>query len=158
MSPRNWNSLRANGPVHALRLCKEYAQAKRNLSVERIADRMGVSHDSLYKWLATGRMPANLLAGYQAVCGTHYFADWLASDADRLVMPMPKGRKVESAELLDVNSSCADMLQAITTFYADPAKSDAEKTLATVRHHLELVAFHHANVARYTQPELDFEA
>ena len=52
---------RANSLVHALRLCKEWAQAKRHLSVERIADRMGTTHDSLYKWLATGRMPAILI-------------------------------------------------------------------------------------------------
>lgn len=56
---------RANSLLHALRLCKEWAQAKRHLSVERIADRMGTTHDSLYKWLATGRMPAILIPAYE---------------------------------------------------------------------------------------------
>ena len=61
MSRRDWKRERANSMVHALRLCKEFAQDRKRLSVERIADCMGVSHDSLYKWLANGRMPACLV-------------------------------------------------------------------------------------------------
>lgn len=41
MSRRDWKRLRAHSLVHALRLCKEFAQERHNLSVERIADRMG---------------------------------------------------------------------------------------------------------------------
>lgn len=67
MSRRNWKNVRANSLVHALRLCKEFAQERQNLGVERIADRMGVTHDSLYKWLGTGRMPANLVPTYELV-------------------------------------------------------------------------------------------
>ena len=93
---------RANSLVHALRLCKEWAQAKRHLSVERIADRMGTTHDSLYKWLATGRMPAILIPAYELACGCHYVSEWLAASADRLVVDMPTGRKAEGTELLDM--------------------------------------------------------
>jgi hypothetical protein len=147
---------RANSLVHAMRLCKECAQAKRHLSVERIADRMGVSHDSLYKWLATGRMPAILIPAYELACGCHFVSEWLAASADRLVVAMPTGRKAGGAELLDMNSSCAAALQLLTAFYAAPQAADTEATLAALRLHLEQVAYHHHNVAAYATPELEF--
>ena len=158
MSRRDWKRLRASSLVHAMRLCKEYAQAKHNLSVERIADRMGATHDSLYKWLATGRMPAILIPTFELACGCNYVSDWLAASSGRLVVPMPTGRKAEGVELLDMNSSCAAALQLLTAFYQAPTESDAEATLAALRLHLEQVAYHHANVARYATPELEFDA
>ena len=151
-----WKRQRANSLVHALRLCKESAQVKRHLSVERIADRMGATHDSLYKWLATGRMPAILIPAFELACGCHYVSEWLAASADRLVVDMPTGRKAEGTDLLDMNSSCAAALQLLTTFYAAPQAADPEATLAALRLHLEQVAYHHHNVAQYATPELEF--
>jgi hypothetical protein len=156
MSRRDWKRLRANSLVHALRLCKEYAQARRNLSVERLADRMGVSHDVLYKWLANGRMPAILVPAYELACGCHFVTDWYAAAAGRLVVPMPTGRAVAEADLLAVNSSCAEALTLLKHFYADPARADTDATLEALRAHLEQVAFHHHNVAHYAAPELEF--
>lgn len=130
---------RANSLVHALRLCKEWAQAKRHLSVERIADRMGTTHDSLYKWLATGRMPAILIPAYELACGCHYVSEWLAASSGALVVPMPTGRKAEGTELLDMNSSCAAALQLLTQFYAAPQAADTEATLAALRLPQQLV-------------------
>ncbi len=160
MTRRNWKNVRAHSLVHALRLCKEYAQQRpsKPLSVERIADLMGESVDSLYKWLANGRMPANLILSYENVCGCHFVTDWYAAAAGRLVVPMPTGRKAEGTELLDMNSSCAAALQLLTTFYATPQVADTEATLAALRLHLEQVAYHHNNVAQYATPELEFGA
>lgn len=155
MTAARWKHLRATSLVHALRLCKEYAQARRNLSVERIADRMGTTHDSLYKWLATGRMPAIVLPAYEQICGVHYASDFLAATADRLVLPIPCGRPSQEADLLHINSSWAQALQLLTQFYAAPDQTDPEATLAALRQHLEAVAYHHANVARYSAPELE---
>lgn len=156
MSRRDWKRLRANSLVHALRLCKEFALDRHHLSVERIADRMGVTHDSLYKWLATGRMPAIPVPAYELACGCHYVTDWYAAAAGRLVVPMPTGRTVTEADLLAVNSSCAAALALLTQFYADPASADLTATTDALRAHLEQVAFHQANVARYCAPELEF--
>ena len=158
MIRRDWKRLRPSSLVHAMRLCKEFAQAKHNLSVERIADRMGATHDALYKWLATGRMPAILIPTFELACGCNYISEWLAASAGRLVVPMPTGRKAEGTELLDMNSSCAAALQLLTQFYAAPQAADTEATLAALRLHLEQVAYHHANVARYATPELEFDA
>ena len=147
---------RANSLTHAMRLCKEHAQAKRSLSVERIADRMGTTHDSLYKWLATGRMPAILIPAYELACGCHYVSEWLAASGGSLVVQMPTGRKADGTELLDMTSSCAAALQLLTAFYAAPQATCPEATLAALRQHMEQVAFHHNNVAQYATPELEF--
>lgn len=156
MSRRNWKQVRPISAIDALRLCKEYAQVKKNLSVERIADRMGVTHDSLYKWLATGRMPAILIPAFENVCGCSFASVWLVTSAGKLVIDMPTGRATTPEGLMDVNTSCAAALQLLTAFYASPQAADPEETLAALRTHLQQVAFHHHNVASYATPELDF--
>jgi transcriptional regulator with XRE-family HTH domain len=158
MTRRNWKRVRPTSLIEALRLCKEYAHERRNLSIERIADRMGVTHDSLYKWLAGGRLPAILIPAYELACGCSFVSEWLAASAGKLVIDMPTGRKCGTEDLLTVNSGCAAALQLLTAFYADPASADTDATLSALRGHLEQVAYHHQNVARYAAPELEFGA
>ena len=156
MTRRVWKNVRPNSLLQALRFCKECAQDRHNLSVERIADRMGVTHDSLYKWLATGRLPAILIPAYEHACGASFASVWLATSANKLVIDMPTGRKADGTEPIDMNSSCAAALQLLTAFYAAPHAADPEATLLALRQHMEQVAFHHNNVAQYATPELEF--
>jgi hypothetical protein len=156
MSRRLWKSFRPSSLATALRGCKDFALDVHHLSVERIADRMAVSHDVLYKWLANGRMPAILIPTYELACGCHFVSTWLATSAGKLVVDMPKGRRSDDAELLEVNSGCAHALQLLTEFYANPAAGNADATLSALRTHLEQIAYHHQNVARYSTPELEF--
>lgn len=156
MSRRNWKNVRPKSLVEALRVCKEYAQDKSNLSIERIADRMGVTHDSLYKWLGSGRLPAILIPAYEHACGCSFASAWLAASAGKLVIDMPTGRKADSADVMNVNSSCATALQLLVAFYDDRASANADATLSALRTHLEQVAFHHHNVAQYEAPQLEF--
>ena len=156
MTRRVWKNVRPNSLLQALRLCKEFAQDRHNLSVERIADRMGVTHDSLYKWLATGRLPAILIPAYEHANSCHFASIWYATSAGKLVIDMPTGRKADGTEPIDMNSSCAAALQLLTAFYAAPHAADPEATLAALRQHMEQVAFHHNNVAQYATPELEF--
>ncbi|MDN7533844.1 hypothetical protein [Burkholderia orbicola] len=156
MSRRLWKSFRPTSLTAALRGCKDYALDVHHLSVERIADRMAVTHDVLYKWLANGRMPTILIPTYELACGCHFVSTWLATSAGKLVVDMPKGRHAADAELMEVNSGCAQALQLLTEFYANPAAGNADATLNALRTHLEQIAYHHQNVARYTTPELEF--
>jgi hypothetical protein len=157
MNRRNWKTIRPTSLVEALRLCKDYAADKSNLSIERIADRMGVTHDSLYKWLGTGRLPAILLPGYEHACGCHFASDWLTAHAGKLAIPMPTGRTASSGDMVALNSGFAQALQLLTDFYAAPA-ADPTATLAALHQHLQQVAWHHANVGQHANPELDFTA
>lgn len=156
MTRRNWKQVRPTSLIEALRLCKEFAQVRHNLSVERLADRMGATHDSLYKWLGTGRMPAILIPAYELACGCNFASVWLATSAGKLVIDMPTGRKAGQQEVVDMNSSCAAALHLLAAFYGTPATADTEATLAALRLHMEQVAFHHHNVAQYATPELEF--
>lgn len=157
MTRRNWKRVRPTSAVEALRLCKDYALERHNLSVERIAELIGVSTDNLYKWLASGRMPLVVVPTYELACRCNFASAWLAASAGKLVIDMPTGRKANSADVMGVNSSCAAALPLLTAFYADPASADLDATLAALRTHMEQVAYHHHNVERYATPELDFD-
>jgi AcrR family transcriptional regulator len=156
MSRRNWKRIRPNSLVEALRLDKEFAQERHNLSVERIADRMGVTHDSLYKWLATGRLPAILLTAYEHACGCHFASEWLASSAGKVVISIPTGRNVTQGDLVELNTGFGAALQLLADYYNAPHKADATDTLAALTSHLQQVAWHHANVGQFANPELEF--
>ena len=154
---RSWKpSQRPTSSIHAARLCKDHAAINLNLSVERIADLMGVTHDTLYKWLASGRMPLILIPAFELACGCSYLSEWLATSAGKLVINMPRGKRPTSADLMAINTTWANALALLTNFYSDPAGADTEATLAALRTHLEHVAYHHQNVATYTTPELEF--
>ena len=158
MPPRNWKRFRANNLTDALRGCKDYALQHRQLSVGRIAELMGgVSEDSLYGWLCKGRMPAVLIPTFELVCGVHFVTDWLAASAGRLVITMPKGRKVNDAELLQINEDCTKAMTKLAAFYADPSKVDTAELLELLQRHLEQVAFQHHNVGQYISPQLELE-
>lgn len=156
MTRRNWKRVRATSLIEALRLCKEFAQERKNMSIERIADRMGVTHDSLYKWLAAGRLPAILIPSFEHTCGCHFASEWLAASAGMLMISMPTGRTATQADMVELNSCFAAALQLLTDFYSTPAKADAAETLAALTSHLSQVAWHHANVGQHANPELEF--
>ena len=156
MTRRVWKNVRPNSLLQALRFCKEFAQDRHNLSVERIADRMGVTHDSLYKWLATGRLPAILLPTYEMACGCHFASHWYAVNAGKLVIDMPTGRTAAPADMVEFNSGFAAALQLLSDFYAHPGQADPTETLAALTAHLQQVAYHQANVQQHATPELEF--
>ncbi|HGM5017881.1 TPA: hypothetical protein ACKPYW_002282 [Pseudomonas aeruginosa] len=61
MKRRNWKNAQPTNLRQALEWCKDHGRERRRLSVERIAEQMGLpDHSALYKWLANGRMPAVL--------------------------------------------------------------------------------------------------
>lgn len=156
MTRRNWKLARPASLTEALRLCVEFAKERHNKGIERIADQMGVSHDSLYKWVATGRLPANLLLGFELACGCHFATTWQALAAGKLVIDMPTGAKATPADLVAANTCFARAWQLLADFYAAPAKGDASLVQAALNAHLEQVAWHSANVGCSGTPEFDF--
>lgn len=156
MTRRNWKLARPNSAIDALRLCKEYAQEKKNLSIERIADRMGVTHDSLYKWLSTGRLPYMLLQAYELACGCHFASEWAAASAGKVVISIPTGTKVTQGDLVELNTGFAAALQMLGDYYNAPHKADAAETMAALESHLQQAGWHHRNVGQFANPELEF--
>ena len=157
MTRRNWKRYVPGTLRDALKACKDYAQERHNLSVERIAERMGQEdHWALYKWLANGRMPLVLVPAYEHACGIDLVTRWLAASRNKLLVDMPTGKQPDAADMVELNTGFAQALQLLTNFYANPAEADAEATATALRQHLEQVAYHQRNVAQYATPELEF--
>lgn len=152
---RDWKRLSPTSLIEALRLCKDYGRERKNLSVERIAELMGTTPDALYKWLATGRMPAILIPVYEHVCGIDYASRYLALSAGSLVVPMPTGRKVQPIDVQALQGVLNDATGAILAFAAGTI--EAAEALAAIEAGMAGLAWHRETIARHSQPELDLE-
>lgn len=158
MSSRNWKRYQPPTLRDALLGCKLYAVERHHLSVERIAERMGLEdHWALYKWIANGRMPLVLAPAYQHACGIDLVTRWLAASGHKLLVEIPTGRQAVQADMVELNTGFAKALQLLTNFYTTTG-ADTTETLDALRLHLEQVAYHQANVAKFSSPELDFES
>lgn len=156
MVTRNWKTYTPGSLPDAIRACKDFALDKnKQLSVLRICTLLATNEDTLYKWMSTGRMPATVIPQYELICGCHFVSDFLATNAGRLVIPMPKGRKATDADLLQLASDGTAVAKTLGEFYANPSQVDTAELVGKLTRHIEQVAFHHGNVQRYQQPELE---
>ena len=149
---RSWRNYRPTNLRDALRACKDYALERKQLSVERIADYMGESADSLYKWLSTGRMPANLVPTYELACGAHFVSDWLAASAGKLTIDIPRGTVLGAGDIQHLQTTIHSSIGALINFY--DGKCTEEQTQAALMGGMAELAWHHANVGKFEQPEL----
>lgn len=149
---RNWKRVYPSNVIDALRLCKDHALERRRLSVERIAELMGVTADVLYKWLSTGRMPATMVPGYEHACGINLVSRYLATSGGRLVIDMPTGRAASPGDVQALQQTLHDAVGALLAYYnqgGDPAT-----TAAAVMAGVEQLAYHHKNVQQADTPAL----
>lgn len=151
---RNWKRVHPNSLIEAFRLAKDYARERKQLSVERIADLMGVTHDTLYKWLSTGRMPATSIPGYEHACGCQFVTRWLATSSGKLVIDIPTGRNASAESIQELQQCLHTVVGRLMDF--QKSEATAEATLASTLAALESLAWHHHNVKREATPELDF--
>ena len=155
MMKRNWKRQVPTSLRHALELCKDFAKERHNLSVERIAERMGeADHWTLYKWLQTGRIPAVLIPAYEAACGVDFVTRWLASAAGKLVIDIPTGRKLKANDVAALQETLHATVGSLMDFYA--GKQGAETALAAVMQGLQSLAWHKGNVEQHEQPQFEF--
>ena len=108
----------------------------------------------MYKWLHTGCIPANLIRPYESACGIDYVTRWIAASTDKMLVDIPTGRRLEGTDVVALHNGFGAALQLLTDFYA--SKADPEATIAALTAHLQDVAWHRANVAQFSAPELDF--
>lgn len=153
MARRSWKKVHPNSLRHAMELCLEHARQKRNLSVDRVADLMGQSNKwSLYKWMESGRMPANLIRPFEHACGIDLITQYLAASSHKLMIDIPSGRDCEAKEINELQSSFTHSVGLLIKFYAE--RDSAEDTLAALTKTMKDVAYHHENVNRCLDPEL----
>lgn len=153
MAKRNWKRVRPTSLRNAMELCKDYAKSVHNLSVEQIAERMGLpDHWALYKWLASGRMPAILIRTFEHACGCHYVTQWITSSAHKLMIDIPKGKRASDADLNELQASITDAVGKLIRFYSGMAEAD--ETVAGLTDVMASLAYHRQNVALQATPEL----
>lgn len=153
-SKRNWKRVHASSLRQAMELCKEHAREKHNLSVERIAERIGLAdHWVLYKWIASAKMPAVMIPAFESACGIDLISRYLATRAGRLVIDMPRGKAAGSEDVQALQGVLHEAMGALMRFYAQ--EQEAEDTLAAVQRGLESLAWHRGNVQKHSQPELE---
>ena len=153
---RNWKRIQPTSLRHALELCKDFARERRNLSVERIAEQMGLTdHWTLYKWFQNGRIPLNLVPPFEKACGINYASKWLAASAGHLLIEMPTGRKTTPTDMQALQELLNTAVGQLLQFYG--GKAEAEETVGTIQQAMEGLAWHRGTVQKTLEPEFDFQ-
>lgn len=151
-----WNGIRPLNLRHAMELAKDYAREEHNLSVERIAERMGqADHWTLYKWFQNGRMPITLVPAFEVACGIDYVTRWLAASSGRLLIAIPTGRHASAQDMHALQEVLHLASGQLLQFYSGKAKADA--ALTAIQLAMEGLAWHRGNIEKHMQPELEFE-
>ncbi|MFV0678982.1 hypothetical protein [Ottowia sp.] len=152
-----WKRYQPTSCRDALEKCKEHAREARNLSIERIAEQMGLpDHWALYKWVESGRFPFVLIPAFETACGINLPSRWLAASGRHLPVDMPVGKPAEEQDLVQLGTGFQQAVQLLSDFYKSNGAADAQPVLEALRAHLESVAHHQFNVSVFVQPELDF--
>ena len=153
MARRSWKTVRANSLRHGIELCLEYAREKQNLSVDRVADLMGLSSKwTIYKWLENGRLPAVLIRPFEHACGIDFVTLYIAASSNRLVVDIPSGRKASASEVNELQGSFTEAMGLLIRFYQ--GDSDACDTINALNNVMSGIAWHRENVKKSDSPEL----
>lgn len=153
MARRSWKRVQPTSLRHAIELCLEYARDKQNLSVDRVADLMGLSSRwTLYKWMENGRMPAILIRPFEHACGCTFVTQYIAASAHKLVVDIPRGKKAKDSDLLALQTGFNEALNLLASFYQGEAEAD--ETIAALTSAMAEIAGHRENVSKSLAPEL----
>lgn len=156
MPRRNWNKVRPTSLREGMELCIEYARTKHNRSVDQIADLMGLASKwALYKWLESGRMPANLIRPFEHACAATFVTQYIATSAHRLLIPIPTGHAAAGQDIHDLQAALTDAMGQLLRYHRGEAS--AEDTLAGIDRAMSGLAWQRENVQRGEQPALDLE-
>ena len=156
MRNRNWKRVQPKSLTEAFRLCKDYAMYKRNLSAERIADLMGTSVDTLYKWIATGRMPSTMIRPFENACGCSYVTQYVCISGHKLMIDMPNAKPASASDINELQSCFTKAVGMLLEFYE--GKADADPVLGELAATMAKLASHRAAVEMANAPELDLFA
>lgn len=153
MRKQDWIRWQPASLAEAVEGCLGYALHKHNRSVEQVADLVGESKWTVYKWVQSGGIPARKIAGFELACGIHYVTRHLAASAHLLAVPMPTGRRASPSDVAALQAACNAAIGALIDFAAD--RATASDTHAALTAAMTALASERAHVERHNQPELD---
>lgn len=147
-SPPVPTSLRA-----AFEADKGHALRHKRLTIERLAELLGTTPATLYKWLETDAMPVRVLVGWQHLTGAANVVRYLASREGGVVIQIPTGRAPSSDDVHILQATLNGAIGALLEFMQ--GKADREACMGKLSTGLESLAWHRANVEKSDQPELE---
>src|SRR5690606_40263411 len=89
MARKRWKPRQPATMQEAIRLCLDYAEHKHNRGVARVAELIGTSEWSIYKWMAEGSIPSKRIRPLEFACGCTFITQYLAASAHRLLIEIP---------------------------------------------------------------------
>ncbi|WP_010603989.1 hypothetical protein [Pseudoalteromonas maricaloris] len=152
---RQWNRIVPRSLPESLQLCKEHAQATKQMSVPRIADRTGISPDMLYKHLGGGDMPASLLIPYMAATGREYPLMYMAHSLDKLIVDMPKGKKPSLPTLNHLNTFACQVIGMVMQL--EEGAGNAQHVADQIALLMQDLAHHKLECERLDEPQQNLD-
>jgi len=152
MNRRHWKTWRPTSLQEAVEGCVQFAQDNHRRTVDRIADLVGESKWTVYKWIQSGSIPAKKIAGFELACDRAYITEYLATSARKLVIDMPTGRLPLGSDIHALQESCTAAIGALLRFAE--GKADAADTADHLTAAMTRLAHERAQVERHAQPEL----
>ncbi len=142
------NSLRI-----AFEMDKSFALKHRRLSIERLAELMGATPATLYKWIEAETMPAKAVLAWQHLTGAQNVVRYLAAAEGAVVVVIPTGLATTAEGVHALQATLHEATGALLDYMA--GHLDRERTLGKLGAGLESLAWHRENVRKGDQPELD---
>ncbi len=153
MSTQFWNKYTPNDIPQALQSSVDYGRENKNLSVQRVADLIGVnSQNTLYGWLASGRMPLVLVPAFENATGINLVTRFLAHGQDKLLVDMPTGRRPENRELTSLVINANQTFGQLMGFF--DGSVDAKTVTAALDGLMADLSAQRKNIESFDQPEL----
>lgn len=153
MSKRNWKREKPYSITKALALTKQHGINEKNMSVERIADRLGENGDLLYKWIANGTMPVKKVIAFEEVCGINFLTQYLANSQGFLLVKAPSGRKAEHKDLAEFQLFMTEVAALIIR--SMQGSCNAQEAIDAIKVLMEDLAFYQKNVAKMGLPQAE---
>lgn len=134
---------------------KAHALRHRRLNVERLAELMGTTPATLYKWLETDTMPLRSLLAWQHLTGANNVVRYLASREGLVVIRIPRGRSLTDEDVLGLQEELNASVGALIGY--QQGRTDRDTAMGLVGQGLEGLAWHQENLRSAEQPQLDLE-
>lgn len=132
---------------------KAHALARHRLNIERLAELMGTTPATLYKWLETDAMPINRLAAWAHLTGSDSVVRYLAASGHKVVIDIPHGHATDATDVQGLQTTLNSAVGALLDFHA--GRLDRDACIAAITGGLEVLAWHRENVRKNDQPELE---
>lgn len=138
----------------AIEMDKAHALKHKRLNIERLAELLGTTPATLYKWIETDSMPLRMLVAWQHLTGSNNVMRYLASRESCVVIAIPSGRCPDADDVHALQATLTGSMGAYLSYLS--RETDREVCLAKLSMGLESLAWHRANVEKADQPELEF--